>query len=82
MKRINLFAESNRLDRLGTIGDPLEKVASTIDFEIFRPLLDEAIPRKKRDKGGRSPKDNVLMFKIRFWCKKSNMNRAKRLHIV
>ena len=64
MKQINLFAESNRLNRLSTIGDPLEKVASTIDFEIFRHLLDEAIPRKKKDKGGRPPKDNVLMFKI------------------
>ena len=64
MKQINLFAESNRLDRLSKIGDPLEKVASTIDFEIFRPVLDEAIPRKKRDKGGRTPKDNVMMFKI------------------
>ena len=64
MKQINLFAEGNRLNRLSTIGDPLEKVASTIDFEIFRPLLDEAIPRKKREKGGRTPKDNVLMFKI------------------
>jgi IS5 family transposase len=64
MKQINFFAESNRLDRLSKIGDPLEKVALTIDFEIFRPILDEAIPRKKSDNGGRPPMDNVLMFKI------------------
>ncbi len=35
------------------MGDPLEKVAGAVDFEIFRPTLDTAIPREKGDKGGR-----------------------------
>ena len=64
MKQINIFAEDNRLNRLSKIGDPLEKVMDTVDFEIFRPILDRAIPRKKNSKGGRPPKDNLLMFKI------------------
>jgi len=64
MKQINLLAEDNRLERLSKIGDPLEKVASAVDFEIFRPTLDTAIPRENGDKGGRPPMDNVLMFKI------------------
>ena len=46
------------------MGDPLEKVADAVDFEIFRPTLDTAIPREKGDKGGRPPMDNMLMFKI------------------
>ena len=46
------------------MGDPLEKVAGAVDFEIFRPTLDTAIPREKGDKGGRPPMDNMLMFKI------------------
>lgn len=64
MKQINIFAEDNRLDRLSKMGDPLEKVAGAVDFEIFRPMLDTAIPREKGDKGGRPPMDNMLMFKI------------------
>ena len=64
MKQINFFAEDNRLDRLSKMGDPLEKVAGAVDFEIFRPTLDTAIPREKGDKGGRPPMDNMLMFKI------------------
>ena len=46
------------------MGDPLEKVSGAVDFEIFRPTLDTAIPREKGDKGGRPPMDNMLMFKI------------------
>lgn len=46
------------------MGDPREKVAGAVDFEIFRPTLDTAIPREKGDKGGRPPMDNMLMFKI------------------
>ena len=64
MKQINFFAEDNRLDRLSKMGDPLEKVAGAVDFQIFRPTLDTAIPREKGDKGGRPPMDNMLMFKI------------------
>lgn len=64
MKQINIFAEDNRLNRLSKIGDPLEKVMDTVDFEIFRPILDKAIPREKSNKGGRPPKDSLLMFKI------------------
>lgn len=64
MKQRTFFAEETRLARLSRMGDPLEKVTSSIDFEIFRPLLDSIIPRKKSDKGGRPPLDVVLMFKI------------------
>ena len=64
MKQINIFAEDNRLNRLSNIGDPLEKIMKTIEFEMFRPILTKAIPREKSNKGGRPPKDNLLMFKI------------------
>jgi IS5 family transposase len=48
------------------MGDPLEKVAVSVDFEIFRPLLDEIFSHQTYDdgKGGRRPWDRVLMFKI------------------
>jgi IS5 family transposase len=33
-------------------------------WEAFRPVLDEAVGRKKHDQGGRPPFDAVLMFKV------------------
>ena len=64
MKQINFFGEYNRLGRLSEMGDPLEKVAGKIDFEIFRPILNTVYQREATDKGGRPPWDNILMFKI------------------
>ena len=66
MRQIGLFDEDNRLSRLSEMGDPLEKVAKTIDFEIFRPILDKVFDYQTYDngKGGRKPWDRVLMFKI------------------
>lgn len=64
MKQYNMLAEENRLSRLSEIGDPLECVLSTIDWEMFRPLLDSAFYREAKGPGGRPPIDRVRMFKI------------------
>ena len=66
MKQINFLGEDNRLKRLSEMGDPLEKVASVMDFEIFRPILNEVFSYQTyaNGKGGRKPWDYVLMFKI------------------
>ena len=66
MRQIGLNDEGNRLSRLSEIGDPLEKVATAVDFELFRPILDEIYSYQTYDdgKGGRRPWDRVLMFKI------------------
>lgn len=64
MKQINFLAEDNRLVRLSQMGDPLKKVAASINFEQFRPLLSQVFPHIKGEKGGRPAWDNVLMFKI------------------
>jgi hypothetical protein len=42
-------------------GDDLERLASVIDFELFRPELERAVPRAERLKGGHPPFDHVLM---------------------
>ncbi len=64
MKQMNLFAEDNRLVRLSEMGDPLEKVSGVVDWEIFRPKLEEAFYHEPKGPGGRPPIDRVLMFKI------------------
>jgi len=58
------FDFDERLAELSAKGDDLERVKSLVDFEMFRPGLEAAVPRSDRSKGGRPPFDQVLMFKI------------------
>jgi IS5 family transposase len=53
-----------RLRELTARGDPLEKLAATVDFEIFRASLEEALRPRDRSKGGRPPFDAVLKFRM------------------
>jgi hypothetical protein len=59
-----LFDADERLQRFSAAGDPLERLAAVVDFELFRSKLDAAPGRSDRAKGGRPPYDAVLMFKI------------------
>jgi len=59
-----LFDLQDRYAELSKSGDPLERLLSVVDFEVFRPTLDAALGRKDRSRGGRPPLDAVLMFKI------------------
>jgi transposase, IS5 family len=58
------FDLSDRYAALSAAGDPLERLAAVVDFEIFRGPLIAALRRGSRAKGGRPPFDPVLMFKI------------------
>ena len=53
-----------RLEELSAEGDPLQKLAETVDFEMFRPILLRALRRSRRGPGGRPPYDPVLKFKM------------------
>jgi IS5 family transposase len=53
-----------RYAALSAAGDPLERLALVVDFELFRADLDAALDRSDRAKGGRPPYDAVLMFKV------------------
>ncbi|WP_237907539.1 IS256 family transposase [Azospirillum brasilense] len=59
-----LFDLQDRYAELSKSGDPLERLLSVVDFEVFRPTLDAALGRKDRSRGGRPPLDAVMMFKI------------------
>ena len=56
------FDTDERLRWLSAAGDPLERLASVVDFELFRPELDAALGRSDRARGGRPPYDAVLLF--------------------
>ena len=58
------FDLSDRYEALSAAGDPLERLASVVDFEVFRGPLIAALRRSVRGKGGRPPFDPVMMFKI------------------
>ena len=64
MTQVGFFDVDERLRRVSDLGDPLEVMAKVIDFEGFRPVLDKALARSDRSKGGRPPFDPILMFKI------------------
>lgn len=52
------------LQELSRQGDPLEKLSATVDFEIFRSVLEEALGPRDAAKGGRPPFDAVLKFRM------------------
>jgi len=58
------FDVDERLAALSRAGDPLERLASVVDFELFRDELERALLRSDRAKGGRPPYDAVLMFRL------------------
>jgi IS5 family transposase len=62
-RQVGMFDVEERLAGLTKKGDDLERLAAVIDFELFRPELERAVPRADRAKGGRPPFDHVLMFK-------------------
>ena len=58
------FDIEERLKELSAKGDTLERLNGLVDFELFRPDLERAVPRADRSRGGRPPFDHVLMFRV------------------
>lgn len=59
----SFFDKDTRMEKITKLGDPLEQLNKIVNWRIFTPVLDMAIPRVKSDKGGRPPLSNLLMFK-------------------
>lgn len=63
----NLSEEEISLEALSAMGNPLEQVSALVDFELFRPTLENTLLREERKSpAGRKPIDVVLMFKVIF----------------
>ena len=58
------FDLSDRYEALSAVGDPLERLGSVVDFEVFRGPLIAALRRSVRGKGGRPQFAPVLLLKI------------------
>jgi transposase len=63
-KNYGFWDQDIRLSKISKLGDPLEKLNSGINFEIFRSILEERLVKLSKGVGGRPPYDYVLMFKI------------------
>ena len=63
-KDFGFFDQDFRLTKLTKLGDPLVKLNKSIDFELFRTILENGLTKLAKGKGGRKPYDYVLMFKI------------------
>jgi IS5 family transposase len=62
---ISLFDREDNEAKLRKIGNPLERLSQVIDFELFRPTLeDEMLHHDKKSNAGAKPIDVVLMFKV------------------
>jgi transposase, IS5 family len=68
------FDLEERLASLSKKGDDLERLSAVVDFELFRPELEAAVPRANRSKGGRPPFDHVLMFKVLILQTQNNLS--------
>lgn len=65
--QLGFFDETNRLEKLSQLGNPLVRLYGTIDWEMVHLLLIEAVAKEGKERkgsGGRSRYDVVLMFKI------------------
>src|SRR5512135_1153875 len=73
---------SDHLKRLSEAGDPLEEMARVIDFEVFRPALEEALVYSDGSKGGRPPYDPVTMFKVLILAAQNTVSDARMEFLI
>jgi IS5 family transposase len=63
-KQPGLFDAQDRLAELHAMGDPLHKLDSVIDWEVFRPVLARIPKDDPAGPGGRPAFDPLMMFKV------------------
>ena len=76
-KQRMMFGAEIQLERITKLGDPLEKVNRTIDWEVFRETIRRRVRKEDYSKGGRPPLDEILMFKtmlVQDWNNLSDDN--------
>lgn len=82
MHQLGFFDLSDHLKRLSAAGDPLEEMTRVIDFEAFRPVLDEALAYSDGTKGGRPPYDPVAMFKVLILAAQHTVSDARMEFLI
>lgn len=70
----SFFDEAERYIKLDKLNDPLVELKRHIDFEMFRPKLEELLRKPKQSPAGRKPLDVVFMFKVLVLQRLYNMS--------
>jgi IS5 family transposase len=81
-KQLHLYGSDVQLERLSKLGDPLERIKETIDWEIFRAPIRKRIRKADYSKGGRPPTDEILMFKITLLQDWNNIADDKTEYLI
>ncbi|MDR1492659.1 MAG: hypothetical protein LBT05_08050 [Planctomycetaceae bacterium] len=55
MTQLSMFDTEKQLEKIYEINDFLPKLSVFVDFEHFRPLIDQHCPVKPQPKDGKSP---------------------------
>jgi transposase, IS5 family len=76
------WSVEDRLGELSAHGDPLEKLQEIVDFELFRPVLIEALGPGNRSKGGRPSFDAILTFKMLYLRAQHGLSFEQTEHLV
>ena len=68
------FDVDERLAKISQSGDPLEALADTVDFEIFRPVLEKAVPRADQ---GAVPSRRCAITTLAVWWRRRPVGKRK-----
>ena len=82
MRQAGLYGLLDHLHRLSAVGDPLEALIRSIDFEAFRPSLIAVLVYADGAKGGRPPYDPVMMFKVLILAAQNNVSDARLKYLI
>ena len=82
MRQAGLFGLSDQLKRLSDCGDPLETMSRVVNFEVFRPALENALAYGDGAKGGRPPYDPVAMFKVLILAAQNTVSDARMEFLI
>jgi transposase, IS5 family len=63
MKQLGFLDFDIRLHRIDMAGDPLTKLNEVIDWEIFRPIINQAREKERKSNAGAKGFDSILLFK-------------------
>ena len=79
MSQLGLFDQEEILRRRDKKGDPLVRLNSVVDWQVFLPIIENALGRNKDiSSAGRKPYPTVLMFKILIFQSLYNLVRRGR----
>ena len=75
MNQLSMLGSVEREKKLNVLGDSLEKLNETIDWEMFRAILQKAVTiEERKGPGGRRRFDVVMMFKILVLARLYNLS--------